>query len=108
MPVIAAVAEPVEARPPADGGVPGGTAPAGVVVAPGEDGAPEVGVPGGVGVPGEVGEVGGELGGDDGGVLGGVLGGVVGGGVVAGAHFTQNILCLSWVGVPFPVSTVSR
>ena len=107
MPVIAAVAEPVEARPPADGGVPGGAGgipPAGVVEAPGDEGGPEVGVPG---TDGELGEVGGEPG-EDGGEDGGDVGGVDGGGVVAGAHCTQNILCLSWVDVPFPVSTVSR
>ena len=67
-------------------GVPGGGRRAGGVV----------GVPGGVvGAPGGVvGVPGGELGDD--------------GGVVSGAHCTQNILCLSCVDVPLPVSTVSR
>ena len=120
MPAIAAVDEPVRASPPAVGGVPGGVAapPPAVGVALGVpvDGTLVVGVPGVDGDDGEPGDVvqpgaGVQLGGvmqpGDVGQVGGGDDGVVGG-VVSGAHRTQNILCLSCVGVPLPVSTVSR
>jgi hypothetical protein len=121
IPATVTIDEPVRASPPAVGGVPGGvTAPlptVGVGLAvPVGDGTLVVGVPGVDGDDGVVGDVvqpgaGGQVGAGvqpgDVGQVGGGDDGVVGG-VVSAAHRTQNILCLSCVGVPFPVSTVSR